>query len=307
MQIQIPAKNGHKDILKSKKIRKISRKTKRTCFMSRMMNKAVRKLDCVDLASYTSLSVNLIESITYNLKRTCHKNLCKKDPFLTQTTINIKMRAILLDWLHKIHKVMKFKPRTFFMAVNLIDRYLQAKVITKDQLQLLGLTCLFISVKFEELHPPKLKNFLSIFKGQFTMNELISMETDILMTLNFSLVFVSALDLIDTYCVLFGQANNDIRQSCVLILKAFSFYGISSLISPIKLSNLTCVLAQKIQNEKSYLLTKNETNSKELSFFQSQIKRVILNTKQFKLSSINKELSISSGFSQFFERTSLTV
>lgn len=57
-----------------------------------------------------------------------------------QEDVNEKMRAILIDWLIDVHYKFKLLPETLFIAVNLIDRYLEIKNMKRDQLQLLGVT-----------------------------------------------------------------------------------------------------------------------------------------------------------------------
>lgn len=42
-----------------------------------------------------------------------------------QTEINDKMRAILVDWLIEVHLKFKLLAETLFIAVNIIDRYLE--------------------------------------------------------------------------------------------------------------------------------------------------------------------------------------
>lgn len=43
----------------------------------------------------------------------------------SQTDINEKMRAILIDWLVEVHLKFKLVPETLYLTVNLIDRYLE--------------------------------------------------------------------------------------------------------------------------------------------------------------------------------------
>ena len=48
-----------------------------------------------------------------------------------QKDINIKMRAILIDWLVDVHLKFKMKQETLFITVNLIDRYIEKIPVTK--------------------------------------------------------------------------------------------------------------------------------------------------------------------------------
>ena len=71
-----------------------------------------------------------------------------------QTEINSKMRKILIDWLIDVHLKYRLLPETLFIAINLIDRYAQRTTITRRKYQLVGVTCLMIAAKYEEIYPP---------------------------------------------------------------------------------------------------------------------------------------------------------
>ena len=53
---------------------------------------------------------------------------------VVQKDIKEKMRAILIDWLVDVHLKFKLVSETLFLAINLIDRYLQKNEILKQQL-----------------------------------------------------------------------------------------------------------------------------------------------------------------------------
>lgn len=57
------------------------------------------------------------------------------------------MRAILIDWLVEVHLKFKLMPETLYLTVNLIDRYLAKKQVTRKNLQLVGVTAMLIASK----------------------------------------------------------------------------------------------------------------------------------------------------------------
>jgi cyclin B len=75
----------------------------------------------------------------------------------TQTDINDKMRAILVDWLVEVHLKFKLMPETLFLTVNLIDRYLAAAPVTRKNLQLVGVTAMLLASKYEEIWAPEVR------------------------------------------------------------------------------------------------------------------------------------------------------
>ena len=65
------------------------------------------------------------------------------------------------DWLIEVCEVYRLHRETFYLAVDFIDRYLGVAevAVPKNRLQLIGITCLFIGAKIEEIYPPKLQEF----------------------------------------------------------------------------------------------------------------------------------------------------
>merc|ERR1719285_1597083 len=104
-------------------------------------------------------------------------------------SIQPKMRAILLDWLIEVCEVYKMHRETFYLAVDFFDRYLgvTADPVPKNRLQLIGVSCLFIGAKIEEIYPPKLQEFAYVTDGACTEEEILNMELMILKGLNWGL------------------------------------------------------------------------------------------------------------------------
>lgn len=110
-----------------------------------------------------------------------------------QVEIQERMRTILIDWLVEVHMKFTLLPETLYLAVNLIDRFLEKVSVRKNQLQLVGMTCLFIASKYEEIYPPECNDFVYISANAYTREEIFEMEQKILNTLNFSLTAPTSL------------------------------------------------------------------------------------------------------------------
>ena len=89
----------------------------------------------------------------------------------TQPHINERMRSILVDWLVEVHLKFKLVPETLYLTVNLIDRYLERREVTRPKLQLVGVTALLIASKYEEIYPPELRDLVYICDRAYTRNE----------------------------------------------------------------------------------------------------------------------------------------
>lgn len=73
------------------------------------------------------------------------------------------MRAFLVDWLAELHFKFKMWSETLYVAIGLMDHYLAVvNDITKDNLQCLGITAIFIAGKYEEIYPPDIKTILKV-------------------------------------------------------------------------------------------------------------------------------------------------
>lgn len=79
------------------------------------------------------------------------------------------MRSVLLNWIIDVHLKYKLQAETLFITVHLIDSYLESNIIHRTQLQLVGITALWIAAKYEETYQvPKLTNLVAICDSTYT-------------------------------------------------------------------------------------------------------------------------------------------
>ncbi|KAG4067064.1 hypothetical protein HA402_000055 [Bradysia odoriphaga] len=107
-----------------------------------------------------------------------------KQPHITKW-----MRMLVVDWMVEVQETFELNHETLYLAVKVLDSYLGQKVISKDNLQLLGAAALFIASKFDERIPPMIEDFLFICDGAYDQAELIGMELDVFRTINYDLGF----------------------------------------------------------------------------------------------------------------------
>ncbi len=105
-----------------------------------------------------------------------------------QKDINTKMRSILIDWLVEVHYKFKLQSPTLWLAINILDRFLEVSQIHRAKLQLVGVCALFIASKFEDIYPPEIKNCVHITDYAYEKAEILAMESQILEQLSYQIL-----------------------------------------------------------------------------------------------------------------------
>ncbi|KAJ4966635.1 hypothetical protein NE237_018484 [Protea cynaroides] len=105
----------------------------------------------------------------------------------TQKDVTAHMRGILVDWLVEVAEEYKLVSDTLYLTVSYIDRFLSSHAINRQRLQLLGISCMLIASKYEEISPPHVEDFCYITDNTYKKEEVVKMETDILKFLNFEM------------------------------------------------------------------------------------------------------------------------
>lgn len=103
-------------------------------------------------------------------------------------------RAELVDWLVAIQARFSLDHEPLYMAVKLADLYLMHKCIAEEDFILLYLTTMFIAAKFDERQtcltmPLMLRQARAKFGVRYSVQQIISLEVDLLTTLDFNLRF----------------------------------------------------------------------------------------------------------------------
>ncbi|KAL5222759.1 hypothetical protein ABZP36_027472 [Zizania latifolia] len=109
-----------------------------------------------------------------------------------QKDVNPSMRAILIDWLVEVAEEYRLVPDTLYLTVNYIDRYLSGNEINRQRLQLLGVACMLIAAKYEEICAPQVEEFCYITDNTYFRDEVLEMEASVLNYLKFEMTAPTA-------------------------------------------------------------------------------------------------------------------
>ena len=85
--------------------------------------------------------------------------------------------GILINWLIQVQVHFHLMPETLFFAVNLINCFLSTRVISLAKLQLVSITCLFITSKVNKIELPSIIHFLhQCTDSSYTENDIFQVE-----------------------------------------------------------------------------------------------------------------------------------
>lgn len=110
-----------------------------------------------------------------------------RDYISKQPHINIHMRSLLVDWMVEVQESFELNHETLYLAVKLVDMYLNKIQVGKDVLQLVGAASLFIASKYDERMPPLIDDFLYICDGAYEKRQMLKMEMNVLKNCNFEM------------------------------------------------------------------------------------------------------------------------
>ncbi|KAI1905301.1 hypothetical protein AGOR_G00014690 [Albula goreensis] len=122
----------------------------------------------------------------YKYLRQLEVDQAVRPKYLDGREVTGNMRAILIDWLVQVQVKFRLLQETMYMTVGIIDRFLQDHPVPKKQLQLVGVTAMFIASKYEEMYPPEIADFAFVTDRAYTTAQIRDMEMKILRVLKFS-------------------------------------------------------------------------------------------------------------------------
>merc|ERR1712062_558228 len=88
-----------------------------------------------------------------------------------------------------VHLQFHMLQETLFSTVAILDRYLQKEIasVSRKKLQLVGVACMLIAAKYEEIYAPEIKDFVYITDHAYSERDIQKMEIQVLSVLKFDL------------------------------------------------------------------------------------------------------------------------
>jgi len=212
-----------------------------------------------------------------------------------QVHITPKMRSILVDWLVDVHKKYKLRAETLFLAISLIDRYLVANCsVKRGTLQLVGVTAMLIASKYEERHPPKVKDYVYITDRAYTQNDVIEMEATLLASINFQLCAPTAVNFLDRYQSFNGPTGKHCDLSAFLLELSLVEYEMLQYTPSLLAAAALFVSNSLLQRSPPWteiLATQTEYESHSLQGCSKDLRELLQQCSQSRLHSVFKKFS----------------
>lgn len=112
------------------------------------------------------------------------------------------VRERMVDWMIEVFSVYKCDPGTFELAVHIMDCFFSRtkKKLKDEDIHLIGLTCIYISSKVEDIAPLRMSHIVkSIGHNTFNGKTIIKKEREIIKTIDFDLFTAGTYDYIMTF------------------------------------------------------------------------------------------------------------
>ena len=129
-----------------------------------------------------------------------------------------EMRTVAVDWLVLIHhKIFKFKENTFFLAVQIFDRYLSDIILTVEKTELLLLTSFALASKHEEVEYVNMQETLQLAQKKFSKEQIMQMEYEILKQIKFEVLAPTMCDYFKIFAFLMNFSNDKLFQGLYIL------------------------------------------------------------------------------------------
>lgn len=200
-----------------------------------------RGIHCLPTPEGSSVRASPLPQIPWADPETVWGQMVRKDAIYVHSAavldlhpaLQPRMRTILLDWLIEVCEVYRLHRDTYYLAQDFVDRYLtKTESLPKSQLQLLGITALFLAAKMEEIYPPKLTEFAYVTDGACQEKEILDKELSILTTLNWDLTPVTVNGWLNMYLQVEArkESRNHDRNFLFPEFSAYAFTQVAQLV-----------------------------------------------------------------------------
>ncbi|CAK70621.1 unnamed protein product (macronuclear) [Paramecium tetraurelia] len=148
--------------------------------------------------------------------------------FIDPKGLDDEERIRFLNWLVEITQAYSMNYSTFFIVCSILDEYQKITLnVTKDNLHLTGVSCIYLASKFNDVIPLRLDQAIDISHNRLARTKILQRELEIFESLdhqlNFSNGFLFLTLLLRLYLSKIKDKENDIIEIAYFTLKLCCF------------------------------------------------------------------------------------
>jgi len=119
-------------------------------------------------------------------------------------------RATLFDWMFEVGQEFKLSRATLHSAINFVDRYMTiVPNVAKTNLQLVGVTSLWVASKNKEIQAPPAVHFAHSTNNTYNVKQIMRMELELLSKFDWVLDPITCFAWVDLYVHLLFNGNGE--------------------------------------------------------------------------------------------------
>ena len=171
-----------------------------------------------------------------------------------QSEVQWYMRPYLLDFLVEAHAAFALTSETFFLTLNILDRYCSKRIVYRRHYQLVGCTAMLVAAKFDELSKqvPHVKELANMCCHLYDEDMFIQMERHVLMTLDWHIGAPTTAAFLR--CIFDdGELDAELEHMSMYLAEIAMYHRDFVSTRPSEVAKASLALAQIILNRRSYL------------------------------------------------------
>ena len=140
----------------------------------------IYKMSKYDIQTVNGTLINPIPRDILNFRL---QNQVRSLPLMWQNE-HFSKRRILVNWLSDVAKVFKQTEETFHLTISYLDIVAPLmENVEKGKFQLIGMVCMWIAAKINEIYSPGIEDFVNMSNDTYTEEEMKDMEKRVLGTM----------------------------------------------------------------------------------------------------------------------------
>jgi hypothetical protein len=112
---------------------------------------------------------------------------------IEQPEVTPRDRALLVDWMCRLHYKVQITTEAFYRAVGILDRAFCSSRISRHKLKLLGSAAMLMASKIEDVRPMQVVDAVAIAEAEFSSEDLKKMEMQLINLIDFDTEFPTPL------------------------------------------------------------------------------------------------------------------